>query len=116
MSEKLRKVVSESELRVGVIVVVRRCVGCDGGTHRKIILGRTPEEPCIYCNEECPGWRTSPDECGDPELPDCLRLALRDGRLYRVIDGLDADADAREMRRVESEAANVAAGRVPAGE
>ena len=100
--EKLVKVRAESELRVGMIVVE---VDCEcGAVHRGIILSLEPAEfmdDTFGLHAEIvprPSCMNDDDRNGF-----AIDKCITEGRLYRVIDGLERDTETtkdREMERV----------------
>jgi hypothetical protein len=88
--ERLIPVTSESQLRVGMIVVSKGCkcvrdgVIC-GRPHRQMILGRTRG---LVTGESC--WATTKTGCVFP-VTLVTRKCIPEGRLFRVDDGMDAE-------------------------
>jgi hypothetical protein len=98
VKEELRLITSESELKVGMLVECRGCMGC-GGHHRYQLLryGGVYE----YLQGPGHGWLTAPEPCQildrPARLPACFDLAISERRLYEVREaGQDDEAERRE--------------------
>lgn len=94
MKEKLRKVRSFSELRIGNIVVKKSCLCC-GKDHRYILIdfddagdwydpdtGKDGIEPAFGAIPPCPIPAGAPEDAICP-------LDVEDGTIYLVEDGLE---------------------------
>jgi len=104
--ERLVKVRAESELLPGMIVVAKPCCTCGVG-HRRMLLarvsGRFRNVHTGHITEA--SWLAEPKpRCWGPTTRHFnAAAAIEQGRLYRVIDGLERDAETtkdREMERV----------------
>lgn len=110
--ERLIRVRDESELRVGMIVVVKNCEGLfdagyrhnvspcpGGGRHRFMLMPRA--EPCASCGGRQFMSAPSAHEASGVFCfaADCTAW-IDDGDLYRVQDGLEADTqESRPAKR-----------------
>jgi hypothetical protein len=93
VKERLKLVESFDELRVGMIVVITACAFCDG-THRGILTDCNDElsENADGSVDDDMSWDYSPTPecCGGPDIVSCFSAdAVEDGRIYRVLDGLE---------------------------
>lgn len=97
-SEKLIPVLSETELRVGMIVVVKGCQNC-GGWHRGMIAsGMRREGFDMLGRRSASRWTLAPEPmCGKSWW--ALGNTAKDGRLFRVDDGR-ADESLQESKRL----------------
>lgn len=91
--EKLIPVRDVSELRVGMLLAVRRCLRC-GDDETLMILGGPVGPLCNYCDS--PG-RSVAGHCASDFA--CFCASISEGRLYRVDDGL-TDGELRYERYV----------------
>ena len=103
--ERLVKVRSESELRVGMIVVVKKCRSCaaPGGAHRVMLLRRHAQPGWAVAADGSrrqfgTWWETAPD-MHPPGGP--FDHAIATGRLYRVVDGLEKETAKSKDRELE---------------
>jgi len=91
VKERLRLVTDFSELRAGMIVVIKPCNWC-GAVHRGIIAKKVISRPTLIDEsggvELASGWGVLPAPSCDP-LP--ILIAADDplGNVYRVEDGLE---------------------------
>lgn len=98
--ERLVKVRAESELRVGMIVVLRPCTYCGASRHRMMLVRH-----CRARVEATSGrvvdswWSLLPDPHHGQGA--AIDGAIENGHLYRVIDGLERDAETTKDREVE---------------
>jgi len=116
--ERLRKVRRISELRAGLLVLLRSCGAC-GRAHR-LVLVRLDASTRLCgpvagpARGRClaPGWFAIGGcaALGEGAAGLCFAHgAIPEGRLYIVETGLDADADAQAIAEDEREAARIAA-------
>ncbi len=98
---KLERVRSASELRVGMLVVLKACRDC--GANHRIMLLRTHPAAGVHDDgtPDCGlnGWKTTP-VCDDA-FGFCPCGSIAEGRLYRVEDGLETDEETTVARRPE---------------
>jgi hypothetical protein len=93
-TERLKLVKDFGELRAGMIVVYKPCQDC-GGSHRGMLVGRAEEPEC----GDCGGWLTEPPYHPDNERHLCA-AAVKNGRIFRVVDGLEAsDSEITKTRK-----------------
>jgi len=103
--EKLELVRAESELRPGMIVVVKPCLDC-AQTHRAMLLSRRTKKTVTKNTGTVSfvSWKCAPrPQCEDRDYYWAFDVTIDQGRLYRVIDGLERGAETtkdREMERV----------------
>lgn len=98
MKEKLTLVISESQLRPGLLVEVRKCFVC-GRDHRELLV-RAETLPCnLRGRDHCPAWHEASVTHNDYR-PCCFARAIRERRLFIVESGLDVGADAIEGHRL----------------
>ncbi len=113
--EKLIPVRSESELRVGMKVVIKGCIanlgtgsGSCGRSHCGMVLALNA--PALRYGKEVPGFRATfrcalgakvRHSIGDQNLG-VAWLCIPEGRLFRVEDGLDEKADERQRKLDEA--------------
>ncbi len=89
MKERLIPVKSESELRIGMILVLKRCGSCKA-SHRILLLAPDGRTGIHRDSSSCPrGWKMAVSLHGIDQL--CLCKCLHEGRLFRVDDGMDAE-------------------------
>ena len=94
---------SEDELRPGMCVELRPCRYVCGRIHRFVLIGREPR--ATWCSRlsthlTCRGWLFVGDGCNDRPL--CTYSAIRERRLYRLIDddtAADETATTKQIRR-----------------
>ncbi len=99
--EKLIPVRSESELRVGMLIVGTGCSECGGGSHRGLLIESRQVRrglelgeyrPCMHgdVGATSTAWQFAPGLCWDVPVILCCGCAL--GRIYRVDTGLTDEA------------------------
>lgn len=93
--EQLRLVTDFGELREGVTVVVTRCGHC-AGRHRGMLIKR--HSGVLACDSGV--WETGPLFHERPKVGVCAHF-VEDRIVFRVLDGLDAKRDARELAELE---------------
>lgn len=86
--EEVRKILSESELFIGMFVEYTGCDKC-GGAHRFILTSEAG--PCPFSPAHTRTW----EMVLSPHAPFnlCAFSAISQGRLYEVKTGLDREAD-----------------------
>jgi hypothetical protein len=93
MKERLIPVRSKSEIRIGAIHILKECRPC-GATNRGILVRLTREFKCSHCGIQQESYKLLPGHCCLTHFSLCL--AFREGRLFRVEDGLDPEKDNAE--------------------
>lgn len=93
--EKLIPVTNESELRIGMKVTLRNCRQYNRDHLGFMLLGSVRNERGKI------SWKHTSD-CQDPPLMHFTFLAIPEGRLFRVEDGLDEKADERQRKLDEA--------------
>jgi len=98
--ERLVKVRAESELRPGMIVVLRPCTHCGGARHRMMLVRHYRTRVEAHSGRVVDSWWSL---LPDPHRANGATLdrAIENGHLYRVIDGLERDAEATKDREME---------------
>lgn len=98
--EKLRKVNSFSELKVGQIVVVKNCRQCGKAKCREMLIKYNPSEPSLNPDtnkvENLPGFDIAPLCTNKPMILGAW--TVNQGRVYLVEDGLE-DMDGVENKK-----------------
>lgn len=101
-AEKLKKVKSFSELRVGMIVVIKDCQICSSSTCRKILIKLHKKAHLsmrgVYTTEEA--FETLP-LCSRANRNYIAHHTVDEGRLFRVDDGLEDEDEEAETKVAE---------------
>lgn len=105
-AEKLIPVLSESEVRIGAIHVVKACRRCDGTRdHRFMVTGKADWPDGLGGLGGWYRWAPAPG-CGFRPNLTHFDFAIPEGRLFRVEDGLDDKPEvADEVRPRKKETA-----------
>lgn len=98
--EKLIRVKAESELRPGMIVVIKECAACSR-SHRAMLLGLGPVE--LWRDRhgrlsERRGWEAAPPRPCSNRGRYTMTQPIAELRLFRVDDGIDDRFDEAERR------------------
>ncbi len=103
MSKRLEKVENFADLKAGVEVVYMFCSLCNGGAHR-FRLTRFTIGTSTIDGELIEGWKHSPEaNCDGDSAPAVLQaIAVERGKVFRVVDGLEAPALSESARKKES--------------
>jgi hypothetical protein len=86
VGEKLVRVRSESEIRIGAIYVYKNCFYC-GDSHRFITLRSENREDTLPTGQMVTGWFISPEQHRPEESWD-FSDEIKAGNLFRVDDPL----------------------------
>lgn len=103
MKEKLIRVISESQLEAGQLLVVKDCAICGSVRHRFMLI-RRDDSQCTFDDSVHQGWKEYPPIHRWAPGVCLLHWSLPQGRLFIVDTGLDKEADEEEMRVVEGNA------------
>ncbi len=97
MREKLVRVERFEELRAGMLVVGKPCLAC-GRAHRGILMSIRPCSQDGRCFTLLPTPPCGSDECHIGPG------AVKTGRIYRVVDGLEASDSSTSHRHTRKPA------------
>jgi hypothetical protein len=105
--EKLKKVNSFSELKVGQIVVVKGCRVCGASKCRKILMKL--DKALVHYNDPSDAtlentWFGLPN-CETPAWglqPGCTARSVSEGRLYLVVDGMEDVGTVEKRKKLET--------------
>lgn len=93
--EDLERVVSEAQLRPGLLVEVIGCLVC-GRAHRSIVLARAKEmRSCEWCTR-CYGWLTAMPH--RPEAHVCFQPSISEARLF-IVNPFAEDSTTQKAKR-----------------
>lgn len=105
MAEELVRVESFDELGSGMLVVEKDCPFCNGKTHRHFLLNRSAQEVRKTPGSALVKQQTFDVACEKPEGATSRHAVsasdVAEGRIYRVVDGLEKTVTTKTRRPAE---------------